>query len=215
VATERGYLVTIQLTSPSKNALNLVETTLVKNLVDRISPANALKEGKNYYVGRAMIVSAQPISSDTARLATIRANYDQKRVAMDRAQLEAGGGGGGGGGNIGRQPLQPDYRRGGGGGAVPDGRRSPGGFGRRATDAIPVNPGIGGAGEDADKALKEREREIFADPLYPKETILDDWELTVLVAVVLDPQAPKTVEGSQQASVDPAEDRRTGAVVRR
>jgi hypothetical protein len=204
VVSERGYLVTIQLTSPAKNALSLVENTLIKNLMANVSQANALKAGKGYYVGRAMIVSAQQISSDQARMGAIRAAYDQKRQEQEKAQN--GGGGGGGGSRIApdsRQYFPPG--RGGGGGGIPDRTPPRGGFDRRPT----FTPSVGRTGED-DKAAKEREKEVFADPLFPNETVLDDWELTVLVAVVLDPQPakPTGVDAGQTASAGPAEDRR-------
>jgi type IV pilus assembly protein PilM len=210
VSSERGYLVTIQLTSPSKNALNLVETTLLKNLKETLSQANALKDAKSYYIGRAMIVSAQQISTDTNRLAAIRAAYDAKRMAQEKGQNERGGGSG-------VRDYQQPFPRGGVPGLEGRGRGPVGGGGgglfRRGPANIPSRPGTG---EDADKALKEREKEIFADPLFTTETVLDDWELTVLLAVVLDPQPAKpSAEGEQQtASVDPAEDRRRDVIAR-
>src|SRR5260221_3709817 len=82
-ATERGYLITIELTSPSKAAPALVDSTLLKDLMDRVSQVNALKEHKNYYVARAMIVKAQQISSDEARKAILKGAYDTKRTEQE------------------------------------------------------------------------------------------------------------------------------------
>ena len=48
-----------------------------------------------------------------------------------------------------------------------------------------------GGGEDL-TALTDADKEAFTDPLYKEqgEMVLDDWQLTVLIAVVLDPTAP-------------------------
>jgi type IV pilus assembly protein PilM len=194
-ATQRGYLVTIQLTSPSKNALNLVESTVVKNLTDSLSPAKALADGKSYCVGRAMLVTARQVSTDEQRTAAIRAAHDAKREAQARAEqgvnLQGNPSDRGGGGfdrrspGADRRPVSGDA-----------GRRPSSNFGGRgpARNAVPLT---GPGGTDADeKAAKEREREVFADPLFPNESVLEDWVMTVLVAVVLDPQPAQPAEGT-------------------
>jgi type IV pilus assembly protein PilM len=224
-ATERGYLITIELTSPNKAAPTLVDTTLLKDLMDRVSQVNALKEHKNYYVARAMIVKAQQISSDEARKALLKTAYDTKRTEQERAQMPAdpsrgvqplpGGrgdyGGGRGGGEYGGRGGYRDrggYGAGGGGG-----------LGRGAVPGIPTpaipRPGGGGGTGGVDQAeLDKLNAEAYADPLYPKESVLGDWEMTLLIAVVLDPKPPaETTTETTTASVDPAEDRRAAVII--
>jgi type IV pilus assembly protein PilM len=206
-ATERGYLITLQLTSPNKNAPALVDSTLVKDLLSKVSQANAFKEQKNYYVGRATIVSAQQILSDDARKAKIKADYDAKRQAQEMARQGQLGTGG-----------AADYRTGGGGygrGRAGMGRGERGGFPTRpGPDIAGLRPNVTRGGESGtDKA----DAEAFNDPLYPGEQVLNDWELTVLVAVVLDPKAPQPADGSAGAqtasATDVADDRRTASTV--
>lgn len=75
---ERGYIITLQLTSPYKAATTLVEKMLTKDLTEQLSQINALKDHKNYYIARAMIVSRQQINTDENRKSAIKAAYDAK-----------------------------------------------------------------------------------------------------------------------------------------
>ncbi len=75
---ERGYIITLQLTSPAKNATTLVEKFLEKDLVGQLNQINALKEHKNYYIAKAMIVSRTQISSDENRKTAIKAAFDAR-----------------------------------------------------------------------------------------------------------------------------------------
>ena len=172
---ERGYLITLQLTSPNRNAPALVDAALVRDLMPRVSLQNALKQGKNYYIARAMVVSALPIANDETRKAKLRADYEQKRAAQEAALQNPNGAAGA-------------YE---GAGAYRGGRT---GYPGRTGSMIGRDPGRSriqrpGGGEDL-TALTEADKEAFTDPLYPGEMVLDDWQLTVLIAVELDPAAP-------------------------
>jgi hypothetical protein len=177
--TDRGYLITLQLTSPNRNAPALVDQMLVKDLLARVSLPNALKDQKNYYVARAMVVAAQQINSDETRKVMLRTSYDQKKAAQEAANQPNGNTAGGVPGYDpaaafrNRAPMMP---RGFGAGRIPD----MSGRGRL------TRPG----GVEDTASLDQADREAFTDPLYPNELVLDDWQLTVVVAVVLDPKAP-------------------------
>jgi len=75
---ERGYIVTLQLTSPAKNATTLVEKFLEKDLVGQLNQISALKEHRNYYIAKAMIVSRTQISGDETRKTAIKAAFDAR-----------------------------------------------------------------------------------------------------------------------------------------
>jgi len=173
--TDRGYLITLQLTSPNRNAPALVDQMLVKDLLARVSQVNAFKEQKNYYVARAMVVAAQQINSDETRKVKLRTDYDQKKMAQEQANQPAGSSSGydPAAAFRNRAPVAP---RGFGVGRVPDMSGRP-----RMT-----RPG----GVEDTTTMDQADREAFTDPLYPTELVLDDWQLTVVVAVVLDPKAP-------------------------
>jgi hypothetical protein len=71
------------------------------------------------------------------------------------------------------------------------------GFGGRVPD-MSGRPRMNRPGGVEDTTtLDQADREAFTDPLYPNELVLDDWQLTVVVAVVLDPKAPA---GDQNAA---------------
>jgi hypothetical protein len=228
----RGYLVTLELTSPNKAAPTLVDGTLLKDLMDRVSQANALKEHKNYYVARAMIVRAQQIRSDEVRKAALKAAFDAKKAAQEQAAqpvdpqrgLQPLPGRGEYGGGRGEYGGRGAYDRGGYGRGSYGGDRGAaagfGGGGRTGAPNIPMpaiqRPGGGGGTGAIDTAEQDKlNAEAYVDPLYPKEQVLGDWEITVVIAIVLDPKAPetKTAENATaSAGVDPADDRRATVI---
>jgi type IV pilus assembly protein PilM len=194
---ERGYLITLQVTSPNRQAPTLVDAALVRDLMQRVSLTNALKEGKNYYVARAMVVSALPISSDESRKAKLRQDYEQKRAAQEAALQNPNGTPGGGGYDApaairGRMPYQ--------------GRGTVG----RSMDPRSRLTRPGG-GEDL-TTLTEADKEAFTDPLYKDqgEMVLDDWQLTVLIAVVLDTAAPPVDPNAPAATPTPTPETASG-----
>jgi hypothetical protein len=175
----------------------LVDAALVRDLMQRVSLTNALKEGKNYYVARAMVVSALPISSDESRKAKLRQDYEQKRAAQEAALQNPNGTPGGGGYDApaairGRMPYQ--------------GRGTVG----RSMDPRSRLTRPGG-GEDL-TTLTEADKEAFTDPLYKDqgEMVLDDWQLTVLIAVVLDPAAPPVDPNAPAATPTPTPETASG-----
>jgi len=182
---ERGYILTLQLSSPSKMATTLVDKMLVKDLVDRVSQGNAFKEGKNYYIARAMIVSAQQINTDENRKSAIKAAFEARQKPQQTGQTDP-------------RAIQPQNGR-------PGYRGSD-----RTPTRTPAPPTRGGIGEKGDKP--EKEANPYIDPLFPDEQLLDDWVVTVVIAVVLDPkQQTPAAGGNQTAAVDVAPDR-TAAV---
>jgi hypothetical protein len=176
----RGYFVTVQLTSPYKNATSKVEEML-KQLSKQVSEQQAAKDGKTYYVARTLIVSAQQITRDAERKNVIKAAFDLKKAAAEKAK-----------GNV-------DPRNG------------------TVTPPAGIRPqfdtGRGGGQEDeAEKA--RREAEPFLDPMYPGETVLNDWAITVVLAVALDPKPASGGGGATSAdagSNDPADRNRAVA----
>jgi type IV pilus assembly protein PilM len=230
--TERGYLITIELTSPNKAAPTLVDTNMLKVLLESDSLTNALKDHKRYYIPRAMIVKAQQIQSDETRKAFLKQAFDTKKAEQERAKqpvdpsqgFPTGGGEFGGRGNYGRGNYgRGDSGRGYGGrsgyprGGYPSDRNF------RGTPALP--PTIqrpGGLGTGTDTADQDKANaEAYMDPLYPTEQVLNDWEMTVVIAVVLDPKQPdataaatngtSTVAPEGTPAGSPAEDRRDPA----
>jgi len=197
-AAPHGYLVTLQLTSPNKNAPTLVDTTMLKDLQERVSLTNALKEHKNYYVARAMIVSARQISTDEVRKAQLKQAFEEKKRAQEQAQ----------------QPVDPQNLNPGGGGAAPyagrDGGRMPNygrggdyarGGGRSIGGRIPMNTSPVQRPGGADTAEQDKlNAEAYVDPLFPTENVLNDWVLTVVIAVVLDPKPPEGTPADASAS---------------
>jgi hypothetical protein len=184
----RGYLITLQCTSPNRNAPVLLESTLIKQLLERVSQTQALKDHKNYYVARAMIVAARQINSDEARKTVLKTAYDKKRLEQEKAQGP-------------QDPLRQQPNQ-----AVPP----------RGRQGAFVRPGITGRGDGGGAAASDKnDKDAYLDPLFPGESVLNDWALTVVIAVVLDPKAPpEGAAGTQTASVDPAVDDRRAAASR-
>jgi type IV pilus assembly protein PilM len=203
--TDRGYLITIELTSPNKAAPTLVDTNMLKVLLDSDSLTNALKDHKRYYIARAMIVRAQQISSDENRKGLLKQAFDQKKAEQERAKqpVDPSQGFPTGGNDYGRG----DYGRG-------DAGRGRGAYGRNTyggdrgvyrggnVAGIPNPIQRPGATGPVDTAEQDKANaEAYADPLYPKESVLNDWEMTVVMAVVLDPKQPDaTAAGANGAT---------------
>jgi type IV pilus assembly protein PilM len=226
--TDRGYLITIELTSPNKSAPTLVDTNMLKVLLQSDSLTNALKEHKKFYVARAMIVKAQQITSDETRKAFLKQAFDTKKAEQERAKqpvdpsqgFPTGGGEGGRRGDFGRgvDSGRGGYGRGSYGRGAAGGDRGLYNRGGVPNPAI-QRPGAAGGVDTAEQ--DKANAEAYADPLYPKEQVLNDWEMTVVLAVVLDPKQPDataTADGSTPAAAstatpsgDPAEDRRDPA----
>jgi hypothetical protein len=135
-----------------------------------------------------MIVAASQISTNETRKGAFKAIYDRRKADQEKMtqllQPGTAGGAEGGGRDVGRGGgIRGNIRggtniRGGGGGR---------GEGRSGASPVPIPGGPGFDPAEQDKA----DAEAYVDPLFPGETVLNDWELTVLLAVVLDPKKPE------------------------
>jgi type IV pilus assembly protein PilM len=212
---KRGFLIELHCTSPNKDASTLVETALCRELVRRVAEPIALKEGKTYYVARAMLIQEQQLKDNQERRSQLMELHQRKKAAQERAQQalqEAQGGGGGSGGAV--------FPSGGGGGGIFNRGAGGGGGGIRYDDAgRPIGgggrgqsfgggrrssieeemggrgryvpPAAGGYGRAPAANAEEEAKnaaDAYNDPITG-ESQLDDWELKVLIAVVLDPQS--------------------------
>jgi type IV pilus assembly protein PilM len=160
----RGFVITLKCTSPDRDAVQLVYNQLLSNL-NAIWPT-ADRPQMEYGVAKSMMVSANQIKDDQARLQALSAQYNAalqakqlaeqaaytSKLSAYRQALAAAGGAAVAGGAVPPPPPPPP--------TVANG------------SAPPVNP------EDAykDRATGEDMRK--------------DWEFTVLFAVQLDPPAP-------------------------
>jgi hypothetical protein len=161
----------------------------VKDLLARVNEQAASKEGKPYYVAKAMLIWEQQIKDNQARKDKLKELYDKKAAAAAKAQEALGA-------------ANPNANF-----ATDAGRPAPSGYGRGSvSDEMggrrTFSPGgVGGAGnpEDDKEAAK-----AYLDPVFPNESQLEDWELRVLIAVVLDPQKTETVADPNAAPADPS-----------
>jgi len=195
---DRGYLLTVRLVSPYSDARTIIEQSIVGRLKSTLTASEAYKAGKPYYIAQAAIVSAKQIKNDPDRLNMLKAAYEAKRAAKAANDAAAAGDGSG-------AAAAGSFNRSGeiGGGI----RRVPPGGGGVFTR--PPVPGPGG-GDPAAAGADPAKDPANEDGLFPGENVLDDWEVTVLVAVVLDPKPgaekdPKAVtDASDSAPATPA-----------
>jgi hypothetical protein len=136
-----------------------------------------------------VIVSAQQIKDDAARKTAIKSAFDLKRAAEEKAKA-------------------PDTSR---PGVVIPGPTP--GAGLTRPDQLNLRPGTR---EDDPERKKQAELEPFLDPLFPGENVLNDWAITVVVAVVLDPKPPAAAAaaGTATAEVGPADRSRVSTAAR-
>jgi len=195
---DRGYLLTVRLISPFNEARSVIEQTIVGKLKASLTADLAFKAGKPYYIAQAAIVSARQIKNDPDRQNTLKAAYEAKRAAKsanDAAALGDGSGAAAGGA----------FNR----GNELSGRRPIGGQG---TFTRPTAPG--GSGDPGAAGSDPTKDPAFEDGLFPGEHVLDDWEVTLLIAVVLDPKPtpPKETQdttGSDASDQWPADSKPT------
>jgi len=169
-AGSRGYLLVIRCVSPNADATTLVEQQFLKNLL-AIWPS-AAHPHMDFGVARADIVNRQQIRNDSDRLSRLRSAYEQAVEAQHAAQSAQPFAANGPAPDRDRDRDQPM----GGPGAPPYG----GGYGNNGLDATDVNS------------------PAFKDPVTG-ESVLDDWEFTILVAVTLDPPPPAQTPGQTPA----------------
>jgi type IV pilus assembly protein PilM len=173
---QRGFLVTVNCTTPNANAVGLIDQTFVKNLL-AIKPG-LIPAGKPYYIPKAVIVSASKVRNNQARIQKMVADYQQKMTAQAAAAAAAAAG-----------VAAPAGRAGNAGPSD----FSPGGF---SPPPMPVNvPGGQNANTIPDAAYQDA---------VLHEDVRDDTECTILFAVVLDPPpAPAAGAKPVAAAVQP------------
>ena len=189
---KRGYLLTLHLTTPNVGGTKYIDQSVVRAfLANEESRQKIIEQAKAqiaaqghgtlpkipYSIARISIASAQQLKWDEARKQALIAKAQAaqaRKLAQQPQSLEIPGGAGAGG----RVDLR-GFTLDDGAAALPGGL--PGGL-----PGIP-GPGVGAGGQDA-AAIQAAMNALLVDPIT-QESLQDDWELTVLVAVVLDPLA--------------------------
>ena len=159
----RGFIVNMSLTCPLSNAASYVEGPVQAALM-KISP-DATRPNLKFAVRKIWILSRKQIAQDDLRKSRLRADYTA--VQALNAQFSATPAGAG---QPGMPPPGAPY---GAPGAFGGGGFGPGGF----------RPG---ANPNAAAALADPNDPAFADKLTG-ETVVNDWEFEIAVAVELDP----------------------------
>jgi hypothetical protein len=189
-ANSRGFVITLKITSPDKNAVQLVYNQLLGNLM-AIWPS-ATRPRMEYGVAKAMMVKANQIDQDPERLNLLKQQYDSAVLAKklaDQAALTAKYAAMQAMANA--NPQRPAN----GQGAFGQGFGAP---------PLPV-PGMPGVAPDANQVAMDP-NDAFKDRLTG-EDMRKDWEFTVLFAVQLDPPpvvAPAAAPVTPQVSAGAA-----------
>ncbi|MBC8107766.1 MAG: type IV pilus assembly protein PilM [Anaerolineae bacterium] len=180
--TSRGFLITLRCTTPYDAALDpggLIEKEFVGKLMN-IKP-DASHPKMEYAVARVAQVQARRVKMNPERLAKLKLEFEAAARAVEMQQNKANGG----------QPTAPDGQPG----------VQPGGVQGGPVGAPPSvfrpNPGMvppagGAAVVDA---------EAYKDPVLG-ESVIDDWEFTLLIAVTLDPPVPAAAAPAPGSSAD-------------
>jgi hypothetical protein len=172
---QRGFLLVIKGTSPYSNASSLLES----KFCEALKKIGANDPKSEYAIVKAVTVSANLIRDDTTRLQQMKQNYD----TAANAKLHGAGSSAGFGGmntNMGGPPQ----------GFVMPG--PPPGIGQGGSFHPPVMMGNPAAlaAEAADEAAPYKDHLLGED-------MRNDWEFTVLVAVVLDPKPAAQASAAQ------------------
>jgi hypothetical protein len=166
-AGTRGFVITLKCTSPDKNAVQLVYNQLLTNLMAIWPDAN--RQQMEYGVAKAMMVSANQIDQDPARMALLKSQYDSalqaKRIA-DQASAAAK--------SAAAQAVAAS--------GPPGGQPGAG----RGVFGMPQPQFAQPGGADPNAAAVPDPNDAFKDRLTG-EDMRKDWEFTVLFAVQLDP----------------------------
>jgi type IV pilus assembly protein PilM len=183
VATHRGFVLTLKVTTPSQAHGLQGGISLIANYTNTLMAAQAGAH-QPFDIEAATIQSRLIIGQDQNRQREIGAAYEAaQRAKIDAARAAANGSGSGGGG------YPPPFP---GGPGLHEPGMPPGGPDVPPPDAGNF-PGFAGNGGNANKIPDE----AFLDPVL-KEDIRGDTEAVVVLLVVLDPAdkakpAPKTV----------------------
>jgi type IV pilus assembly protein PilM len=165
-AGKAGFLIAIRGTTPYQNGFQLVEQEFVKNLA-------ALNKGatRQYYVDHAVLVTANQIKNDAARLGMLQKQYQDLVHA--------------------RQGPTAGYASGGGAvGVAGGGLENPGSVNDVGAPQ-PVYNAPAAVDPNADQAM-------YQDRIT-SEDVRDDWGFTVLFAVILGPPT-EAVPGAAPAA---------------
>lgn len=191
---KRGYLLTLHLTTPNIGGSKFIEDTVIRSFMTEEDKRQKLYEQVKaqlaeqgqagnlpkvpYSIARVSIVSAQQLKYDEARKQAViaKAQARQARELAQQPQTLDVPGGTGAGGRIDLRGFVPDE-----GGGAPGLPMAPG------LPGLPGLPGTPGGAQDP-AAVQAAINALLVDPITG-ESLLEDWELTVLVAVVLDPFA--------------------------
>ena len=201
----RGYLVTVQCTTPNAEGYDFVERAFVEKML-AMKPGT-IPAGQQYCIGKAVIARKIRVGDDPVRMQEMATAYAAKLAAQQASQQSSeastprpgmpvlppgmsggmppgmGGGmppGGFGGGGYGDRGMGDRGGFGGGGGFSPPG--VPGGGipgGAAAANTLPV--------------------EAYEDPLL-HEDVRDDTECTIVFLVLLDPSTPAVAEAIKTAA---------------
>jgi type IV pilus assembly protein PilM len=161
---QRGFVVTIRGTTPNAGGAKYVHDAFLRNLLTRTAAAQA-RDGRNWYVARAEVVAAGP------------PDVQPRRTAAGGFNTTAAGG-----------PDAPDFT----GGqeltiaAAPD-RRGPAGVPSGRGPGF-RRPGGDAAGPNLQEQARLEMEEASRDRYFPNEKIVEDWDFTAVVVIVLDPQ---------------------------
>ena len=172
--TPHGFLLTLRCISPYSDGGQLVHDKLIPGLL-AIKPNTA--DARHYAVVKAQIVSAVQVKMDPTRMSKMRDDYNKALQAMtsqNNVQVDLGTGGNYGGGNF--------------GGAMSIGGEGPRGGPPMTTGAAAAVPG----GPD--------DTAPFADRITGEST-LDDWEVTIIALVQIDPSAQPPAAAGQATPV--------------
>jgi len=201
---KRGYLLTLHLTTPNKGGSGFIINSVLGKLQAEEQKRQAMfdqvkkqleAQGKTgplpkvpYSIARISISSAQQLKYDLPRqqalIARAQAALARKQAAQPMT-LDAGGGVGPG--------RNIDLR-----GFTPEGESEPY---QPQVPGLPPGLNFTPPGQDPAVAAAEAAKALLVDPIT-QESIQEDWEMTVLVAVVLDPFAAPPAAPAEAAPVD-------------
>jgi type IV pilus assembly protein PilM len=172
-ATPRGFILTIHCTTPfATGPADLIQKQFIPALLN-IKPGGADKE-KKFAIVKAQIVQPLLVKEDQTRLQQLRDTYSKAlaaATAQTNVQINLGGGGGGyGGGPADMEGGPRQFPMGGPGFAPP----------------VPMGggPNAGGGGPNPTEDMSP-----FMDRATG-ESMLDDWEVTIVALVQIDPPPP-------------------------
>ncbi|MGN6506565.1 MAG: type IV pilus assembly protein PilM [Tepidisphaeraceae bacterium] len=182
----RGYIITIRFTCPLTKAVSYIENDVQKAL--RSIEPDQKRPNLAYAVRKVWILRRNQIREDEPRKQRLRTDYESAMRAKDVAAGLAPGGVPGG-------PGSPEMDM-----------QNPGVGGYNPQRPFGAPPTFGQPPVNARPEAATLDEEAFKDRLTG-ESVLNDWEFEIAVAVELDPPAwtpaPPTPPGDQQGAAQP------------